>query len=48
MSNRYIRQDLEERMSALGINTGEAKNKFIDAAICNAVKELEGGKKNNE
>ena len=33
MANRYIRQDLEERMSALKINDGEAKCKFIDSAV---------------
>ena len=33
MANRYIRQDLEERMSALKIKDGEAKCKFIDSAV---------------
>ena len=33
MANRYIRQDLEERMSALKINDSEAKCKFIDSAV---------------
>ena len=33
MANRYIRQDLEQRMFALNIKDGEAKCRFINEAV---------------
>jgi len=42
MANRYIRQELEERMSALGIDNGEAKCKFIDEAVREKLDRVEG------